>query len=306
MLKDIYKSKNGEEWVEQKACHPRKLGLTSKYIAPYWFQAFHNVFNYDKMRGLQEIHKLVDDSRIQKGLRLYKENHIVTWVVTKHHGGDVHAVVTSEKGDKSYTVIIKDYLPDKLPQYNYEREDFISKLFCDCTCPDHIMSHYRDNSAMLCKHIVAVLWFLMTDKRFNMPRIFIQPEVKMIGYQKSKTEELETNIQALPLIKFTQFINILLLNNYRGMSSALGVSIHKIDNATHRELDKPQWLTYCNLEDVEKLIKGIAKGYRAMAKSQKVPEKEIDAVLDKLIDRKPEPKPETKTKQKKKAWWKFW
>ena len=306
MLKDVYKSKNGEEWIERKECHPRKLALTSKYIAPYWFQALHNVFKYDKMRGLQEIHKLVDDSRIQKGLRLYREKHIATWVVTKHHGGDVHAVVTSENGEKSYTVVIKDYLPEKLPQFNYEREDFISKLFCDCTCQDHVMSHYRDNSAMLCKHVCCVLWFLMDDKRFNMPRIFITPEVKMVGYQKSETDELETNIQAMPLIKFTQFINILLLKKYRGMKPALGISIHKVSNETHQELGRAQWLTYCELKDVEKLIKGITKGYKAMAKSQEVPEQETEATLDKLIGKKPKPKPEIKVEQKKKPWWKFW
>ncbi len=74
MLKKVYKSKNGVEHIEEKECHPRKLSLTSKYIAPYWFQALQNVFRYEKMRGLQEIHKLVDDRRVERGFELYKKD----------------------------------------------------------------------------------------------------------------------------------------------------------------------------------------------------------------------------------------
>lgn len=301
MEKEIFRYKNGKMTTEYKECHPRELALTSKYIAPYWFQAIHNVFKYEKMRGLQEIHKLVDDTRIRKGLELYRKGHITTWVVTKHRGGDVHAVVLSEDKTKTYTVVVKDYLPERLPQYNYEREDFISKLFCDCTCQDHVISHYRDNSSMLCKHINAILWFLMEDKRFYMPRIFISPETKIVGYEKSDTEEIEIEIKALPLIKFTQFINVLLLKNFRGMHPALGISIHKISNETFTELGRPQWLTYTELKDVERLIRGITKGYKAMAKSHDISEAEIQKNLDRLTERKIEP-----SKLEKKKWWKFW
>jgi hypothetical protein len=286
MIKDVYKSQNGKEWVEQKICHhPRQLALTSRYIAPYWFQALHNVFKYEKQRGLQEIHKLADDSRIKRGFELYKNGHITHWVVTKHRGGDVHANVLSENKKDSYTVIIKDYLPEKLPQYNYQREDFIASLFCDCGCNDHIISHYKDNSSMLCKHVCAVLWFLMNDSRFNMPRIFITPEVKMVGYQKSETDELETEIQSLPLINFSQYINILLLKKFRDMKPALGISIHKVDNKTHLEETKPIWLTYTELKEVANLIKGITKAYREMAKAEGQSDEQIIKDIDTIVDR---------------------
>jgi hypothetical protein len=296
-LKDVYKSENGVETVEQKECHPRKLSLTSKYIAPYWFQAIHNVFKYDKERGLQETHKLVDDSRLIRGYKLYKEGHIASWVVTKHRGGDVRAIVTSEDGEDEYTVIIKDYLPPKLPQFNHEREQFIANLFIDCTCTDHQMAHYKDNSSMMCKHINCILFFLINDKRFFMPRIFLTPEEKMVGIAKSETEELETEIRAMPLVKFSQFINVLLLKKFRGMEPALGLSIHRISNEDHEELTKPQWLTYTSQElpDVERLIKGVVKAYKTILQSQNVSDDEILEHIDRLVERP----------QKKKRHWFF-
>jgi len=300
-LKEVYKSVNGKEFVEQKECHPQQLSLTSRYIAPYWFQAFHNVFKYDKERGLQETHKLCDDSRILRGNRLYKEGHIASWVVTKHRGGDVRAIVTSEDKKTEYTVIVKDYLPPKLPQFNHEREQFIANLFVDCTCSDHQTTHYRSNSSMLCKHICAILFFLMNDKRFFMPKIFITPEEKMVGLAKSETEELETEIRAMPLVKFSQFINILLLKKFRGMEPALGFSVHRISNEDHQELTK-QWLTYTSeeLPDVERLIRGITKGYKAMMTSKGISDDEITGRLDKLTERP------QKTGKQKYPWWHFW
>ncbi len=299
-LKDVYKSENGKEWIEKKECHPQQLALTSKYIAPYWFQAIHNVFKYDKERGLQETHKLVDDGRISRGFRLYKEGHIASWVVTKHRGGDVRAIVTSEDKKEEYTVIIKDYLPPKLPQYNHEREQFIANLFVDCTCSDHQTTHYRSNSSMLCKHICSVLFFLINDKRFYMPRIFLTPEEKMMGLAKSETEELETEIRAMPLVKFSQFINVLLLKKFRGMEPALGLSIHRISNEDHQELTRPQWLTYTSQElpDVERLIKGIVKSYRTILQSQSIPEEQITERLDRLVER-------PQTQNKKRHWFLF-
>lgn len=141
---------NGNQTTEQKECHPRILSFTSRNIDPYWYKAILNVLNYQKRRDLQELHKLVDDGRVSRGLKLYRDKAIIKNTVTTHRGGDVHAVVQSEK---SYTIIIKNYLPETLPQRMYEREEYIANLYVDCTCQDHIMSHYRDNSAMMCKHI---------------------------------------------------------------------------------------------------------------------------------------------------------
>lgn len=300
MEKEVIRTKNGITTVDLKECHPRQLALTSKYIAPYWFEAFHTVFKYEKERGLQEVHKLTDDRRVEAGMNLYKNGHIKETVVTKHIGGDVRAVVLSENKTAEYTVIIKDYIPDKLPQTNPQRERFIANLFVDCDCSDHHLSHYKDNSSMLCKHINCILWFLMNDTRFNMPRIFISPELKMVGYQKSETEELETEIKALPLIHFSQYINILLLKKYRGLYPALGISVHKVNNKNNLEMEKPQWLTFVEITDVTKLIRGITKAYKEMARVQGKTEEQINDELDEmLLSVHPE-------MPKRKKWWKFW
>jgi hypothetical protein len=286
--KDVFKSRDGKNWVESKECHPRQLALTSRYIAPYWYDAIKSVSKYEKERGLQEVHKLIDDRRIQNGINLHRNGHIKESVVTKHGGGDVRAIVLSEDKKTEYTVLVKNYLPETLPQYNYEREKYIANLFVDCQCSDHHLSHYRDNSSMMCKHIIAIL-FLLIDK-FDMPKIFVLPEERITGYQKSDTEELEVNINALPLVNFRQYINILLLKKFRGVSSALGVSVHRISNDDNQEIGKPQWLTYTETEEVERLIKGISKGYREMLKSKGMSDEGIDERLRVLTMRKPRKK----------------
>ncbi len=283
-MKDVYKRKNGKNWVERKACHPRNLDFTPKYIYPYWFKAIQTVFRYEKQRGLKEIHKLISDDRIAKGLDLYRKGHVESSTVTRYKGGDVHAIVKSEDKKIEYTVIVKNYLPEKLPQYNYEREEYIANLSVDCTCQDHVMSGYRDNCSMLCKHICAVLWELI--EKHDMPKIFISPEEKIVGYKKSDTIELKTEIRALPLILFTQYINILLLKKFRGMYPALGISIHKISNEDQRELGKPQWLTYTEPEDVEKLCLGIFEVYKEMLRGKGKNEKEIRKEMDRIVGRK--------------------
>jgi len=277
--KDVYRFKGDEMTVERKPCTPRKLALTSRYIAPYWFTAMHNVFQYSKRRQLQEIHKLVDDSRIKKGRELYIKKHIINSVVTKHNNGDVLATVLSDDKKTEYTVVIKDYLPDKLPQFMHEREEFIANIYVDCTCKDHVIGHYKDNCSLMCKHINAVLWFLI--ERFDMPRIFILPQVKISGFKKSETYELETNIEALPLVKFRSYINLLLLRKFRGIKPALGISIHTISNIDQKEHYKPKWLTYVENNDVLKLMKGVSRAYRQMARYDGMNDEEID---EKIIE----------------------
>ena len=41
------------------------------------------------------------------------------------------------------------------------------------------------------------------------------------------------------------------------MKSACGLSIHRIDNETHEELGKAQWLTYVDTKNVIRLIRGL-------------------------------------------------
>jgi len=293
--KEVYKiDKDGNKTVEMKECHPRQLPFTSKYIAPYWFDAIQNVFKYEKRRDLVEVHKLVSDDRIKRGLDLFRNKKIIHNVVTTVNGGDVHATVGE------YTVIMKNFLPPKLPQYNYEREEYIANLFVNCDCKDAQMARYRDNASIFCKHISSVIWYLQAE--FNMPVIFISPEAKELGYSKSDTEELATDIKALPLVKFSQYINILLLKQFRGIPSALAISIHRINNETNKEEMKPQWLTYTGLREVEMLLKGISKAYREMAKDIYNRDDLIDKTLISLVGIKSE----QIVKKSEKKWYQFW
>jgi len=288
--KKVYKFKDDIMTVEDKECHPRKLPLTSTYIAPYWFQAIQNVFKYEKARELREVHKLVSDDRIKRGHELYKNKHIKA-AVTTVHGGDVHATVLSSNKKDEYTVIVKNYLPEKLPQHLHEREEYWANLFIDCSCKDFSMGKFRDNSSIICIHVASVLWFLI-DK-FNMPKIFVLPEEKMMGYQKSDVEELEIEIKAMPLVKFTQHINLLLLKSYRGMHPALGISVHRVSNTDFKEIGTPQWMTYLETKSIERLLKGISTGYREISRAYSFTDEEINKKLLGAIG------------VKKKRWWKF-
>lgn len=300
--KAVYKFKNGEEKVEMKTCNPRRLPLSCRYIAPYWFQAIQNVYHYKKRRDLREVHKLVSDDRIKKGLQLYREGKIIENTVTKANGGDVHAVIESENKKEQYTVIIKNYLPERPPQYVHEREEYIANLFVDCTCKDFSMGKYRDNASVFCKHVCAVLWFLIN--RFNMPKIFISPEERIVGFKKSKSLEIETEIEALPLVKFTQYMNILALERYRDMPTSLAISIHTIDNKTHGEYRKPAWLTYTKPEDAARIGKGIFEAYKKMMIDRGYQDEDIQKNIQHLLGfPEEEPKKES-LKERMKKWWK--
>jgi len=263
-MKTIYRFSKNKSWIEHKDCVPRKLPLSSRYIYRYWWDAIRNVYNYEKQRGLNEIHKLISDDRIKTGLKLYRENHIIDYTVTKEAGGDARATVLSEDKKKQYTVVIKNYLPEKLPQYVYERENFIANMHTDCTCQDHIIGHYKDNSSLWCKHITAVLW-LLQDK-FDMPKIFVMPEERVTGYKKSDVEELAVNIKAMPLLKYSYYVNILLLKKFRAMKPAVGFSIHKEYNPPYGkgEVGKPLWLTFTEPKEIERMIEALRKAHERM------------------------------------------
>jgi len=264
MKKNVYKFKNGIKTVEFKECHPQKLPEQLIHVYKYWLDAFKTVLTYQKERGLVEIHKITTDERILKGLKLYRNGHIKIANVTTENNGDVYAVVLSEDKKREYSVVIKNYLPDGLPQYNYERERYIANLVVYCTCPDHTFGRYRSNVSILCGHIIAVLFYLI--EHFNMPKIFIMPEEKILGVKKSNVEEISTNIKALPLLKYTYYMNILLLKKFRGMKPALSISIHKLFNPPYGEGEagKPLWLTFTKAEDVEKMIKALKEVHEKM------------------------------------------
>jgi hypothetical protein len=276
-VKKVYKFKDDVMTVSEAECHSRQMPLSSTYIAPYWFQAIQNVFKYEKARELREVHKMVSDDRIKRGHELYQNKHIKTNTVTTVHGGDAHATVLSSNKKEEYTVIVKNYLPEKLPQYLHEREEYWANLFIDCSCKDFSMGKFRDNASVVCIHVASVLWFL--QEKFNMPRIFILPEQRLVGYKKSDVEELETNIQAMPLVKYSNYINIILLKQFRAMEPAISISLHRTSNETHQETGNPFWLTYYDTDEVEKLIRGITKGYTAMMQAKRISDEEIDEKL---------------------------
>jgi hypothetical protein len=118
-----------------------------------------------------------------------------------------------------------------------------------------------------------------------------QPGERMAGYQKSNAREIDTGIQALPLVLFTQHVNILLLDRFRGMKLALGLSIHRIDNKTHKNREKSQWLTYTEPADVERLIIGMTNVLKKMTGDN------VTYHFIKIITKPPQPakKPERKT-----------
>ena len=263
--KKIFYHKNGNLTVKEKTCHPKGLPSKIRYIAPYWHLAFESVLHYQKERGLQEIHKIVDTSRIEKGLELYRKGKIKEITVTTAFQGDVNALVESEDGKKQYRIVMKNFLPEKgkLPQYNFERERFISEFLVTCSCDDHILGRYSSNVSILCKHCMAIIWFLIDN--YDMPKIFIRPVEMICGYKKSDIEEIEVEIATLPLVKFRRFINVLLMKNFRGMKAALGISIHTVNNETDREDNKPMWITFCNKKDVVRLVQGLTSVLNKMS-----------------------------------------
>lgn len=310
--KTVYYLKDGKIESHEKECRPRTLQLTSRYIMPYWFDALRNVFEYEKKREFTEAHHLIDDSRIAKGLELYRNNAVIDATITTVNGGDVRASVKGDKG--IYTVVIKNFLPidGKPPQYNYQREQFWTNLYVDCNCPDHqIGGHYKDNASLICGHATCVLWYLI-DK-WNMPKVFISAEERFLGFKRSDAEEIETNIPSMPLIKFRFYINILLLKQFRNMLPGLGISVHRISNDDDSEFGKPIWLTLIESKDVERLIKGISKVYMAMEKSHDKAPEEINerfytilGIKPKIIEKIVEKVITKEVERPRRKWWRFW
>jgi len=75
----------------------------------------------------------------------------------------------------------------------------------------------------------------------------------------------------------------MLLKNYHGMKDALGLSLHRIDNTTHKDYSKPIWLTFTEIHEVGRMVKGLLKAYREMLKDRGETDEEIEKRIDKLI-----------------------
>jgi len=269
-MKEIAYYKNGKlEKTKETECHPIGLAPASTTIQREWYDVIQEVFHYDKKRGadLQEIHKLFLDDRIKLGHELYKKGHITELVKTDV---DVRASVKSENGEQTYTVVIKNWKPQEMLRRRYEMVHYMEKLFVDCLCEDHVTrGHYASNSSLICKHISAVMWFLQNEDA--MPKIFELGIERAVGYQKSKPNEILTKLYGLPMKKFTPFLNVLLLEEFKGIPNALSVSIHRELNEPERygkEPYKPIWITFTEPEQVEKIIEALRKGHAEMLQSR--------------------------------------
>jgi hypothetical protein len=262
MPKDVTYIKNGKvEKTKAAECHPLKLAPAVENIKKEWYDVITEVFNYQKYREseLHEIHKLFLDDRIDSGWKLYKAGNITDLVRTDV---DIHAKVRSEEGDGEYTVILKSWLPPTMPRMRYDMIKYIERLFYDCTCEDHtITGHYRSNSNLCCKHIACVMWYLQNED--NMPK-FLQRKVE--AAKLSSTRNLVEKVYAYPMKKFTPYVNILLLEKFKGMNSSVGISLHRELNEPDRykEPYAPIWVAYTEPEDVKKIIDALRDGYEIM------------------------------------------
>jgi hypothetical protein len=288
MLKKVIKIKNGKQTEEMCESQGVKLAPASTTIEEYWYQIILDVFNYEMRREaeLQEVHKLYEDKRILDGLKLYQEGKIKDVAITDV---DVRANIEGEKG--TYLVTLKRWRPlDKfykptLIRHRYQIEDYISSMFFDCSCPDHVIHHYTSNSALCCKHIAACFWLL--QEKFNMPKFLIKPSELKEGYQKSNNIDLVTNLKCLPMKRFTPSINIVALKEFREVPTSLSYSIHRKPNSGY-EKDYPNgiptiWATITEPSEVEKLITANIKGYCEMLASRGNTEEEIRKAVKNLF-----------------------
>jgi len=287
--KKVIKFKGKEKVEEVCKLNPLKLAPASKYIEKYYYEIIKDVFNYQMRReaSLQEVHKLFEDERVLEGLKLYKEGKIKEGAVTDV---DVRANVGGENGE--YLITLKKWKPldsngnPKLIRHRYEIEEYVVDMFIDCSCTDHGIHHYKSNSALACKHICAVIWMLQEE--YNMPKFFITPKEKEEDwYEKSKTLEIETGLYGVSMKQFQQFLNILVLRDFRGIPTSLAYSIHKEPNkgyeARYPKKIPPAWITFDNPETVEKLIKANISSYVEMLASRKNTEEQIKEAISKLI-----------------------
>lgn len=283
-MKKIIHFKGNEMKESYGGCNNIPLAPSSEFVESYWWEIIKDVFSYEKERnaGLQEIHKLITDDRILKGLELYKSGKVKEGAITDV---DVRATVSGEDGE--YNVILKNWKPDKLLRYRYEMERYIAELFVDCSCKDHtINGHYRNNSSLFCKHISAVIWKLIIENNF--PKILLTPiEKKEDWYDKSKTVELATGIYGVPMKQFNQFINILVLRDFKGIPTSLAYSIHKEPNKGYEKLYpdgiKPTWITFLEPGAVKTLLEANLKGYIEMLASRGNTEEQIKKEIKDLF-----------------------
>ena len=83
------------------------------------------------------------------------------------------------------------------------------------------------------------------------------------------------------------------------MGTATAISLHKVDNEFHKELSKPQWLTYTELVDVERIIKGLISSYHEMRVDRDV-EETRDELANRFLG-----EPEYIVTEKKTRWRRF-
>lgn len=283
MKKKITHLKDGKETVSWGECNNIHLPVASKYIEKFWWEIIKDVYSYERARnaGLQEVHKIFTDDRILAGLELYKNGKVDKDIAITDV--DIRAKIEGEEG--TYTVILKNWKPEKLLRHRHEIEQYIAELYSSCNCLDcQINGHYRNNSTLYCKHLCGVLWLLM--EKYNMPKFFIRPEEQQY-YQKSNNLDLVKNLKCLPMKKFTPHLNVVALREFRDIPTSLSLSIHRIPNKGY-EKDYPNgipnvWITLTEPDDVEKLIKANIKGLVEMLASRKNTAEQINETVKNLV-----------------------
>lgn len=274
--------KVGEKFSE---CNNIFLPAGSEYFEEYWLECLREIHHYQKKPVLFSQHLLITDDRLKKGLEIYQGKNIKELVKTDV---DIRGIIKSRtEKDKEHDVVIKNWKSTELLRYKHQMISYLEDLTVSCSCKDFIINgKYRNNCSLLCPHISAVLWWMMDNT--TIPKFLITPkEKKDDWYEKSKTVELETGLYGVSMKQFQQFLNVLVLRDFRGISTSLAYSIHKEANKGYESKYpngiKPTWITFDNIEAVEKLIKANIRGLVEMLASRGNSEKDIKEAINKLI-----------------------
>jgi len=284
--KKVIKYENQVKVSEKETiCHPLRLAPASKLVVPIYYDCLKEIFEYEKKPSLFSQHLLFLDDRLFRGYKIYKEKKICELTKTQ---SDIRATVRSVSDpSKTHNVIIKGWLPlDGIPRRRYEIIKYLEELTVSCDCEDFVINgKYRSNTSIICHHIAAVFWFLMQEG--EMPKFLLTPEERGRWYEKAKPEELLTHIDCLPMKRFSQFLNVLLLRDYKGIPTSFSYSIHRVPNIEYeKEYPNgipPVWATITEPDDVAKVIKASIKGYAEMLASRNVSTAGIMASIQSLV-----------------------
>lgn len=278
--------KNQEKTSEKVAgCNRLVTASASEYVVPIYYDCLKEIFDYQKKPVLFSQHLLFLDDRLKKGLEIYRNKKITSMIRTNV---DIFATVSSRtEKDKEYDVVLKTWLPEKMPRHRHEIIEYLENLTVSCSCKDFIMNgKYRNNCSIICPHIAAVLWFLIQED--SMPKFLrTQEEYQKGYYENSKTVELDNEIYGVPMKMFDTFLNILALREFKEIKTSVSLSVHRKPKEEYKdrypEGIKPVWITFAETEDVERVIKALVKGYVEMLASRQNTAEDIMEAVRNLV-----------------------